>query len=171
MNYMYPDYYKWNARFIGSATMMFFYVYNYQILTYNAHWRVINKLSLFFIFFYTGRNIYHYKKDILRANLFDEYVQLRADELIKEKEPLLKSESNFYFIIFFILEVKRWIWYQMDLEDTLKRVRRQSYLNSGEDFKDAELIMQDFIRRYTDETQTLPITNENAKIGPGSIPL
>ena len=101
---MYPDYYRWNARFVTSAAMMFFYVYNYQILTYNAHWRVINKLALFYIFFYTGRNIYHYKKDILRANLFDEYVQLRADELIKEREPLLRSE-----------EMKKWIWFTADL--------------------------------------------------------
>jgi hypothetical protein len=44
--------------------------------------------------YYTSRTIFHYKKDILRANLFDEYVQLRADELVKEKTPLLKSESK-----------------------------------------------------------------------------
>lgn len=47
------------------------------------------------MFFYTSRTIYHYKKDIIRANLFDEYVQLRSDEIVKEKEPLLKSESNY----------------------------------------------------------------------------
>ena len=65
-------------------------------------------LFLFFIFFYTTRTIYHYKKDILRANLFDEYVQLRADEIIKEREPLLKSESKFkliYEIIFFRIKI------------------------------------------------------------------
>lgn len=74
--------------------MQFFYVYNYQILNYNAHWRAVHKLALFFTVFYSSRTIYHYKKDIVRANLFDEYVQMRADELIKEKTPLLKSEGN-----------------------------------------------------------------------------
>lgn len=49
--------------------------------------------------FYSSRTIYHYKKDILRANLFDEYVQMRADELIQERKPLLKSESKLIFII------------------------------------------------------------------------
>lgn len=70
------------------------YVYNYQILAHNAHWRGLHKLCIFYILFYSSRTIYHYKKDILRANLFDEYVQMRADELIQERKPLLKSESK-----------------------------------------------------------------------------
>ncbi len=63
------------------------------------------------------------------------------------------------------------MWYQLDMKETLKRVHRQSYLSSGEDFKDSELILQDFIRRYTDETAALPLTNENATIGIKSLPL
>lgn len=58
------------------------------------------------------------------------------------------------------------MWYRCDLQRTLERVHRQSYFNSGEDFKDSELILQDFIRRYTDETEHLPITTDNAIIGP-----
>jgi hypothetical protein len=58
------------------------------------------------------------------------------------------------------------MWYKCDFKNTLRRVHRQSYFNSGEDFKDSELILQDFIRRYTDETQALPINTENATIGP-----
>ncbi len=96
MNYLYPNYDRWFSRFALHGFGLFMYVYNYQILNYNAHWRAVNKLALFFIFFYTTRTIYHYKKDILRANLFDEYVQLRSDEIINEREPLLKSESNYY---------------------------------------------------------------------------
>jgi hypothetical protein len=160
MNYLYPDYAKWQSRFAALALGMFMYVYNYQILTYNAHWRVVNKLAIFYIIFYTSRTYYHYKKDILRANLFDEYVQLRADELIKEKEHLIKSEG-----------VHKWLWFNFDLESTLSRVHRQSFTNTQEDFKNSELILQDFIRRYTDETQSLPITPANALIGPGNIPI
>ncbi len=49
--------------------------------------------------FYSSRTIYHYKKDILRANLFDEYVQMRSDELIAERKPLLKSDSNIIYLL------------------------------------------------------------------------
>ena len=69
-------------------------------MAHNAHWRGLHKLSIFFILFYASRTIYHYKKDILRANLFDEYVQMRADELIAERTPLLKSESKKKFEYF-----------------------------------------------------------------------
>lgn len=61
------------------------------------------------------------------------------------------------------------MWYSMDLTETMKRVHRQSNTNNSEDFKDSELILQDFIRRYTDETQVLPITTENAHIGPDNV--
>lgn len=69
------------------------YIYNFNIANFNAHWRAVHKLGLLYLAVYTSRNIYHYKKDIVRANLFDEYVQMRADELIKEREHLLHSES------------------------------------------------------------------------------
>lgn len=85
----------WNWDRNGKIVLIkFLYVYNYQILTYNAHWRAVHKLAIFYLIFYTSRTLYHYKADVLRANLFDEYVQLRADELIKQNEPVLKSESK-----------------------------------------------------------------------------
>ena len=155
MNYLYPDYNKWRNRFIGLGLMFFMYVYNYQIIAHNAQWRVTHKLALFMFMFYTARTYTGYRNDIIRANLFDEYVQLRADELIKQHEKNIKTE-----------EVKKYIWYKLDLKNTIMRIGRQSYKNSSEDFKDSELILQDFIRRYTDETQTLPLTVENAIIGP-----
>ena len=155
MNYMYPDYVRWKKRSLGLAGMFFFYIYNYQIIAHNAHWRSLHKLGLFMLIFYSTKTFFNYRKDVLRVNLFDEYVQLRADELISQREHSIRSEP-----------VKRYLWFQFDLKDTLKRCKRQSYLNSSEDFKDAELILQDFIRRHTDETQPLPLTKSNAHIGP-----
>lgn len=158
MNYMYPDYFKWKQRAVGLGFMYFIYIYNYQIIAHNAHWRSAHKLALFFMIFYTTRTLFNYRKDVLRVNLFDEYVQLRADELIRQREHSITSEP-----------VKRYIWFQLDLKETLNRSKRQSYKNSPEDFKDAELILQDFIRRHTDETQPLPLTTENARIGPNTV--
>jgi DNA polymerase elongation subunit (family B) len=34
-----------------------------------------------------------YRKQVLRCNLFDEYVQMRADEVLKEREHLLKLKN------------------------------------------------------------------------------
>ena len=79
---------------------------------------------------------------------------MRADELVKEREPLLRSEP-----------MKKWVWFTADLEETLCRCHRQSYKNDGSDFADSELLLQDFIRRYSDDTSEKPLTIGNARIG------
>ena len=71
---------------------------------------------------------------------------MRADELVKEREPLLRSEA-----------MTKWIWYTIDMQETLGRCHRQSYNNDATDFADSELLLQDFIRRYTDETKEMPL--------------
>jgi hypothetical protein len=95
-----------------------------------------------------------YRKQVLRCNLFDEYVQMRADELIVERQHLLKSE-----------DMKRWVWYTADLKETLIRCHRQSWKNDASDFADSELLLQDFIRRYTDDTLEKPLQIGQHKIG------
>lgn len=154
MNYLYPNYAKWRASFLYLGGFAFMYVYNYQIIAHNVHWRFLNKVLLVGVSYYTLRTLYNYRKDVLRANLFDEYVQLRADELIEQNKGRIRSN-----------EVKRYIWYELDLKETLAKCKRQSYFNSSEDFKDAELILQDFIRRHTDETQPLPLRPGQHLIG------
>ena len=55
--------------------------------------------------FVTSNALYlKYRKQVLRCNLFDEYVQLRADELVKEREHLLRAEA-----------MKKWVWFTADL--------------------------------------------------------
>ena len=95
-----------------------------------------------------------YRKQVLRCNLFDEYVQMRADELIAERAHLLKGE-----------EMKKWVWYSADLQETLIRCHRQSWKNDATDFADSELLLQDFIRRYSDDTLEKPLQIGNNKIG------
>ena len=90
----------------------------------------------------------------MRCNLFDEYVQMRADELIDERKHLLRSE-----------EMKRWVWYTADLKETLIRCHRQSFKNDATDFADSELLLQDFVRRYSDETLEKPLQIGTHKIG------
>ena len=79
---------------------------------------------------------------------------MRADELIAEREHMLKSE-----------EMKRWIWYSADLQETLIRCHRQSFKNDASDFADSELLLQDFVRRYTDDTLEKPLKVGQHRIG------
>jgi hypothetical protein len=107
------------------------------------------------LLFTTSNLIYYkYRKQVLRCNLFDEYVQMRADELVKEREHLLRSE-----------QMKKWIWFTADLQETLMRCHRQSFKNDASDFADSELLLQDFVRRYSDDTLEKPLTIGNARIG------
>ena len=79
---------------------------------------------------------------------------MRADELIKDREPLLTGDA-----------MKKWIWYTADMQETLMRTHRQSFKNDASDFADSELLLQDFIRRYTDDTEEKPLKIGQARIG------
>jgi hypothetical protein len=71
---------------------------------------------------------------------------MRADELVKEREHLLRGP-----------EMVKWVWYTADMKETLMRCHRQSFKNDASDFADSELLLQDFIRRYTDDTALKPL--------------
>jgi len=55
---------------------------------------------------------------------------MRADELVKEREHLLRGE-----------QMKKWIWFQADMQETLMRCHRQSFKNDASDFADSELLL------------------------------
>jgi hypothetical protein len=130
------------------------FLYNYNALFHNRNLQFITKSTLGLLFIFSNALYYKYRKQVLRCNLFDEYVQMRADELVKEREHLLRGD-----------QMKRWVWYTADLQETLMRVHRQSFKNDASDFADSELLLQDFVRRYTDDTLEKPLTIGNARIG------
>ena len=129
-------------------------MYNYNALFHNKNNQFVTKATLGLLFWSSNFVYLKYRKQVLRCNLFDEYVQMRADELVKEREHLLRGE-----------QVKKWVWFSADLQETLMRCHRQSFKNDSTDFADSELLLQDFIRRYTDDTLEKPLTMANAKIG------
>ncbi len=85
--------------------------------------------------------------------LFDEYCNIRAQELIQQNSYLLDHEV-----------VKRYVWWNEDLKETLVRVHRQANENDASDFKDSELLLQDFLRRYTDPEADRPIFSVTPKV-------
>ena len=129
-------------------------MFNYNALFHNKNNQFVTKITLGMLFATSNYVYYKYRRQVLRCNLFDEYVQLRADELVKEREHLLRGE-----------QMKKWVWFSADLQETLMRCHRQSFKNDSSDFADSELLLQDFIRRYTDDTLEKPLSMANAKIG------
>jgi len=137
--------------FQGAALALNLFIYSYNYNNYTANIRLRTMRYLFPI-----ANIYifscvywDYKTQLIKVNLFDEYIQLRAKELVDENEYILEHD-----------DFKRFIWWFEDFKETLYRVHRQGNDHDSSDFKDSEIILQDFIRRYTDSKSKMPITLE-----------
>ena len=104
MTYLYVDYPGFKQHLMGLSILSFLFLYNYNIMFHNRNMQFVNKAILGYTFFHSQLIYYKYRKQVLRCNLFDEYVQMRADELIKERTNTLKSE-----------DMKKWVWYSADL--------------------------------------------------------
>ena len=87
-----------------------------------------------------------YRKQILKINLFDEYCYLRSQELVKQNEYMIRHP-----------DVKKSVWWTMDYLDTLNKIYRQGNDHAASDFKDSELLLQDFIDRYVDPQAASPM--------------
>lgn len=105
-------------------------LYNYNIFFHNKTMQFATKATLGLLFWYSNFLYLKYRRQVLRCNLFDEYVQMRADELVKEREHLMRSE-----------QMKKWVWFSADLQETLIRCHRQSFKNDASDFADSELLL------------------------------
>lgn len=154
MTYLYVDYPQFKQHMMYLSAMSFLFLYNYNMFFHNKNFSFVTKAVLGYTFLHSQMIYAKYRKQVLRCNLFDEYVQMRADELVEEREGLLKSE-----------EMKKWVWYSADLEETLIRCHRQSWKNDASDFADSELLLQDFVRRYSDDTLKQPLQIGTHRIG------
>ena len=130
MTYLYVDYPQFKQHMMCMSLTAFLFLYNYNIFFHNKNFQFITKAVLGFSFLHSQVLYFKYRKQVLRCNLFDEYVQMRADELVAEREHLLKSE-----------EMKRWVWWSADLQETLIRCHRQNFNNDASDFADSELLL------------------------------
>ena len=154
MTYLYVDYPQYKQHLMYLSVLSFLFLYNYNMFFHNKNFSFVTKAVLGYTFLHSQMIYAKYRKQVLRCNLFDEYVQMRADELVAEREGLLKSE-----------EMKKWVWYSADLEETLIRCHRQSWKNDKSDFADSELLLQDFVRRYSDDTLKQPLQIGTHRIG------
>ncbi len=74
--------------------------------------------------------------------------------MVKQNEYLFQHEGK---IMTINVDFKKFIWWQEDLRETLTKVYRQANNHHASDFKDSELILQDFINRYVDPKAQSPM--------------
>ena len=121
------------------AFFTFFCSYNWNVLHGNRRFRHFTNAYPFFSAWFLYEIYYQYRKELTQINLFENYTETRALELFNQNKYLLKHEH-----------MKRFVYFHEDLQESMKRVHRQANNHSAEDFKDSELLLQDFIRRYSD---------------------
>lgn len=154
MTYLYVDYPQYKQHMMYLSVTAFLFLYNYNMFFHNKNFQFISKAVLGYSFLHSQMLYYKYRKQVLRCNLFDEYVQMRADELVAEREHMLKGE-----------EMRKWVWWSADLQETLIRCHRQNFKNEASDFADSELLLQDFVRRYSDDTLEKPLRIGEHRVG------
>ena len=89
MTYLYVDYHQYRRFSIYATFLSGVFLYNYNVFFHNKHMAFVTKSLLGIMFVYSNMVYFKYRKQLLRCNLFDEYVQMRADELLKERTPYL----------------------------------------------------------------------------------
>ena len=100
MTYLYVEYPYYKRYMMFASVITFSFLYNYNIFFHNKNMAFVTKATLGSLFVVSNFLYYKYRKQILRCNLFDEYVQMRADEIIAERKHLLRGEK-----------MKEWIWF------------------------------------------------------------
>ena len=127
----------WQLSIWGLTTV--FYCYNWNVLNANRRLRHLRNLYPFL----SGLMLFHtfktYSEQIQKVILFEDYCETRAKELFEENKYMLNHEH-----------FKRYVYFYEDMKETMARVHRQANNHNASDFKDSEIIIQDFIRRYTD---------------------
>ena len=130
MIYLQVDYKLYERYAKVGGLLSIFMLYNYNAFFHNKNFAFVTKGWIAFGWLAYNYLYHKYRKQVLRCNLFDEYVQMRADELIKERTPILDS-----------FDFKKWVWFAADMRESISRVHRQSYKNDATDFADSELVL------------------------------
>ena len=91
MTYLYVDHTTYKSTVTGGMQLAIMFVWNYNVFWHNKTYKFGTQMMLYCWFTVNALYYYKYRKQVLRANLFDEYVQMRADELVKEREHMLRG--------------------------------------------------------------------------------
>ena len=123
---------------VWGATTAFF-VYNWNTIMGNKRLRVLKGMYPFLSVTMLGSIHYNYNLQISKVKMFETYTEAKA-KILMEQNTYLFDHPDF----------KRLVYFNEDLKETLASVHRQANNHDASDFKDSELILQDFIHRYSD---------------------
>ena len=126
------------ASLFGLTTL--FYGYNWNVLHANPRLKLLRYFLPVVSTYYLSVVWYGYNDEKEKVRLFENYCDVRAKELVESRKYLLQHDH-----------FKRLVYFNHDLTQTLDKVHRQANNHHSSDFKDSELILQDFIRRHSDE--------------------
>lgn len=121
------------------ATLTGFYAYNWNVLHSNLRLRLLAYAYPFISALFLGSLAVEYLGSLQRVRLFENYCQTRARELFEQNRFMFGHDS-----------FRRLMWFHEDLRDTLARVHRQANNHDASDFRDSELLLQDFVHRHSD---------------------
>jgi len=74
MTYLYVDYPFYKKYMLYLTISSFIFLYNYNIFFHNKNLQFATKCTLGLLFFFSNMLYFKYRKQVLRCNLFDEYV-------------------------------------------------------------------------------------------------
>lgn len=139
MIYPVVNFHQLVSKFTVWMGMTALYAYNWNVLHGNIRLRLFAYAYPFISFAALGSIVRSYNLQVQKVRLFENYCETRANELFEQNRFMLNHEH-----------FKRFVWFVEDLRETLSRVHRQANNHDASDFKDSELILQDFVRRYSD---------------------
>lgn len=120
------------------ASTTAFFMYNWNTIMGNKRLRILKGMYPFLSVTMLGSIHYNYSLQMSKVKMFELYTDAKANLLI---------DDNMY--LFDHPHFKRYVYFNEDLKETLASVHRQANNHDASDFKDSELILQDFIRRYS----------------------
>lgn len=124
------------------ATTTTFFVYNWNTIMGNKRLRILKGMYPLLSAFMLGNIHYNYTLQQAKVKMFEHYTEARAQQLIDQNKYLF-NHPHF----------SRFVHFHEDLQSTLDSVYRQANNHEDSDFKDSELILQDFISRYSDPSK------------------
>jgi hypothetical protein len=74
MTYLYVDYPMYKQHLMLVSMMSFLFLYNYNMFFHNKNFNFVTKAVMGYTFFHSQALYSKYRKQVLRCNLFDEYV-------------------------------------------------------------------------------------------------
>jgi len=140
MIYPLVNHWRYIGQFFYWGLVTLTYAYNWNVIHANPRLKFVRYFYPILSTYFLGHISYHYQQQVTQIRLFENYTEVRAQEIFERNKFILDHP-----------DMVRLAYFANDANETLQKVHRQANNHDATDFKDSELILQDFIRRHSDE--------------------